>query len=178
MDRRAARRKVGEGNLRFLVSVLKYLVNPLWCLWLTWRGAAPITRPTKQRGSVVADQRDSDADRDRDAERLKLLEQRLAERRTDTAPTPGADKFHQANQAWRMVVELVAGLAIGFGIGFGLDTLFGTAPFMLIVFVLLGFAAGIKTMLRTAAEMGKTPDAPARDDPAERPETKGTKRGD
>lgn len=136
----------------------------------------------------MADQRDNDADRARDAERLKLLEQRLAERRIDAAPTLGADKYYQANQAWRMVVELVAGLAIGFGIGLGLDKLLGTTPLMLIVFIFLGFAAGIKTMMRTAAEMGKMPVTekqvgPAQDKSADplqtrAPGTKGTKRGD
>lgn len=93
-----------------------------------------------------------------DAERLAHLERRLAEMDRDRRPaTPGADKFHQANQAWRMVVELVAGLAIGFGIGFGLDRLLGTTPILLVIFVFLGFAAGVKTMLRTAAEMGQAP---------------------
>ncbi len=41
------------------------------------------------------------------------------------------------------------------GIGYGLDVLFGTLPIFLIIFALLGFAAGVKTMLRTAAEMNK-----------------------
>lgn len=59
--------------------------------------------------------------------------------------------------AWRMVTELVAGLGIGFGIGFGLDALFGTTPLFMVVFVLLGLAAGIKTMMRTAKEIGKAP---------------------
>ena len=64
----------------------------------------------------------------------------------------------QAHVAWRMVIELVAGLGLGVGIGFGLDHLFGTRPLMLVVFTLLGFAAGIKTMLRTAAELNRPGD--------------------
>lgn len=52
-----------------------------------------------------------------------------------------------------MVIELVAGLLIGFCIGYGLDTLFGTKPVFLVLFVLAGFAAGVKTMLRSAKEM-------------------------
>ncbi|MDZ4310748.1 MAG: AtpZ/AtpI family protein, partial [Cypionkella sp.] len=50
-------------------------------------------------------------------------------------------------------LELVAGLMIGFGIGYGLDTLFGTMPIFLVLFVLAGFAAGVKTMLWSAKEM-------------------------
>lgn len=99
-----------------------------------------------------------------DRHRLQELERRLAGlRKADTGPTPGAEKFNQANLAWRMVIELVAGLVVGFGIGYGLDRLFGTMPLMLIVFVLAGLAAGIKTMLRTVAELGKRPAEPGND---------------
>lgn len=130
-----------------------------------------------------------DADRRRDAERLRALEDRLSRARGDgRQATPGADKFHQANQAWRMVIELVAGLGIGFGIGYGLDQLFGTTPILLVIFILLGFAAGVKTMLRTAAEMAapghgraapeQGPDDPAGQHPAAPGTTKGTERGD
>lgn len=108
----------------------------------------------------MPDQPGDHAQRASDAERLRALERRLDDLGRDQRPqTPGADKFHQANQAWRMVVELVAGLAIGFGVGYGLDRLFGTTPIMLVIFIFLGFAAGVKTMLRTAAEMGQAPPA-------------------
>ena len=52
-----------------------------------------------------------------------------------------------------MVIELVAGLGIGFGIGYGLDCLFGTLPIFLVLFTMLGLAAGVKTMLRSAQEI-------------------------
>ena len=52
--------------------------------------------------------------------------------------------------------RLMAGLGIGFGIGFGLDTVFGTMPFMMLIFTLLGLAAGIKTTMRTSAEFSGT----------------------
>lgn len=97
-------------------------------------------------------------DRER-KERMAALEARLAEKRApeDTAKRHQDEHYSQAQTAWRLVIELVAGLAIGFGIGFGLDTLFGTLPWMLIVFTMLGFAAGIRTMLRSAKEMQETP---------------------
>jgi ATP synthase protein I len=59
-----------------------------------------------------------------------------------------------------MVIELVAGLGIGFGIGYGLDAVLGTEPFLMVLFTLLGIAAGINVMMRTAAEVQKTQDAP------------------
>jgi ATP synthase protein I len=62
------------------------------------------------------------------------------------------------------VIELVAGIAIGFGIGFGLDWLFGTVPIFLILFIGLGLAAGIRTMMRTAEEVQKMHMAQATED--------------
>lgn len=87
-------------------------------------------------------------------ERLRRLAARLAELRRDEDPAARTPEHHtQAQFAWRMVTELVAGLLVGFGIGFGLDALFGTRPWLMLTFTLLGFAAGVQTMLRTAREM-------------------------
>jgi ATP synthase protein I len=93
-----------------------------------------------------------------DADRLKALNARIAEVRQKQEPpaTPTARGHHdQAHFAWRMVIELVAGIGVGVAIGIGLDALFGTRPFLLVLFTLLGFAAGVKTMLGTAGEMTK-----------------------
>ena len=96
-------------------------------------------------------------------ERLKRLAERLAAHRKAEAPDDRKVEDHtQAQFAWRMVTELVAGLLVGFGIGLGLDALFGTRPWLLVVFTLLGFAAGVQTMLRTAREMQRTQDATRR----------------
>lgn len=72
---------------------------------------------------------------------------------TSTEKPHQEEHYSQAQVAWRMVTEMVAGLGIGFGIGYGLDALLGTSPFLMVVFALLGIAAGIKVMLRTAKEM-------------------------
>ena len=75
------------------------------------------------------------------------------------AHTPKAhqeEHYSKAQHAWRMVIELVAGLLIRFGIGYGLDSLFGTLPIFLVLFILLGFVAGVRTMMRTAAELQET----------------------
>ena len=87
-------------------------------------------------------------------ERLAQLEARIEAAKAAQAPKPRADEHYSlANQAWRMVIELVAGLGIGFGIGFGLDALFGTKPFLMVIFIFLGLAAGVKTMMRSAQEI-------------------------
>lgn len=89
-----------------------------------------------------------------DADRLKALEVRIAKAKGPIEPEHHMKKdYSQAQLAWRMVIELVAGLGIGFVIGYGLDTLMGTLPIFLVIFILLGFVAGVKTMLRSAKEI-------------------------
>ncbi len=104
-----------------------------------------------------------------DKERMAQLEARLAALQKANAPKPPPDETsaaHGAELAWRMVIELVAGIGIGFGIGYGLDVLFGTLPIFLVLFTLTGFAAGVQTMMRTAraAQTDEAARAVARND--------------
>ncbi len=88
-----------------------------------------------------------------DTERLRQLEARIAKVKGESSEAPAAEShYSQANLAWQMVIELVAGIVIGLGIGMGLDAMFGTKPFMLVLFILLGFVAGVRVMMRTAAD--------------------------
>ena len=88
------------------------------------------------------------------AARRKVLEERIAKAKgPEQVKNHSEEHYSQANLAWRMVIELVAGLVIGFGIGYGLDWVFGTLPIFLVLFIFLGLAAGIKTMLRSAQEV-------------------------
>jgi ATP synthase protein I len=48
----------------------------------------------------------------------------------------------------RLSTELVAGVLVGAGIGWGLDRWLGISPWGLIVFLLLGFAAGVVNVVR------------------------------
>ncbi|MFY0690391.1 MAG: AtpZ/AtpI family protein [Paracoccaceae bacterium] len=89
-------------------------------------------------------------------ERLEALDTRIKALKETQAPEARADEhYSQAHIAWRMVIELVAGLALGFGIGWGLDWLFGTRPIFLVLFIMIGLAAGVNVMLRTAKEVGE-----------------------
>ena len=60
------------------------------------------------------------------------------------------------NDGWRMVIELVTGMIVGVSLGMALDYIVGSEPVFLIVFSLLGFMAGVKTMLATAKKMNET----------------------
>lgn len=85
---------------------------------------------------------------------LAQLDEKLRAARTRLEPAPRADEdYGRANQAWRMVIELVAGIGIGLAIGMGIDAVFGTRPVFMVIFMGFGFAAGIKVMLRTAEEV-------------------------
>ncbi len=96
----------------------------------------------------------SDPELPHDKARLLDLEARIARAKGTPEDVHHMKKdYSQANLAWRMVIELVAGLVIGFGIGYGLDSLFGTLPIFLVLFIGFGFAAGVKTMLRSAKEV-------------------------
>ena len=98
-------------------------------------------------------------------ERLKRLEDRIAAAKAARAePERGQSEFTQGSLAWRMVTELVAGMGLGIVVGYGLDWLLGVQPVFLVIFALLGFAAGVRTMLRTADEVrhGKGEGARAR----------------
>lgn len=91
----------------------------------------------------------------RDA-RLRALEKELdaieeAERAAAATPMQKSG-FQGAELAWRMVIELVAGVGIGTFIGLGLDALFGTRPIFLVVFVFFGVAAGFRVVMQTAKE--------------------------
>ncbi len=89
------------------------------------------------------------------ADRLAELDRKLSEARNAGKPEPRADKDKYAamSMGWRMVIELVISVMVGAAMGWGLDSLLGTLPLFLIVFVLLGFAAGVRTMMRSAKEI-------------------------
>ena len=91
-------------------------------------------------------------------ERLNEAQQRLAPRNTQAPPT-------QMGIAFRFATELVAALIVGGALGWGLDWLCGhfglhTKPWFLIVFVVLGAAAGIRGVMRTAGEINAQIAAP------------------
>ncbi|WP_224813642.1 AtpZ/AtpI family protein [Hasllibacter sp. MH4015] len=99
-----------------------------------------------------------------DEDRLRALEARIAAAKSKADPERDhmEEHYSQAQLAWRMVIELVAGLGIGFGIGYGLDWALGTTPWLMVVFVILGFIAGVRTMIRSAQEIQKAAEDRAR----------------
>ena len=68
----------------------------------------------------------------------------------------GPKRLKVQNDGWRMVVELVTGMLLGVCLGLAIDYIVGSEPIFLIVFSLLGFMAGVKTMIATAKKMNET----------------------
>lgn len=96
-------------------------------------------------------------------DRLKRLGERIDAARGEPKAVPTRRRSHAEGSGlgWRMVTELLAGMVIGLAIGYGLDSLFGTLPVFLVVFALFGFAAGVRTMMRSAEEVRRKQAAEA-----------------
>ena len=86
--------------------------------------------------------------------RLRRLGDRLGRQRPDepseTGPGPPAADASGYARGFRLSSELVGGVLLGAGIGWALDRVLGISPWGLIVFLLLGFVAGVMTVMRTA----------------------------
>src|SRR4051794_11930358 len=96
--------------------------------------------------------------------RLGSLDQRLSEtrdgRKIGTGQSGSEQDAAQAKASamamgLRLSSELVAGVLAGAALGWGFDRLLSTSPLGLIVFLLLGFAAGVINVMRAAGVMAK-----------------------
>ena len=86
--------------------------------------------------------------------KLKDLDDRLNNiKKNKTGSASGNQAFKSAHIGWRMVLELVIGIIIGVILGFSLDSFLNTSPIFLIILIFLGFAAGVRTMIKTAKEI-------------------------
>ena len=100
--------------------------------------------------------------------RLGSLDQRLSEIRdgrkigTDQSGSGSGDGAARASamgRGFQLSSELIAGVVVGALIGWGIDHVLPTKPWGLIVFVLLGFTAGVVNVIRSA---GVNPDKTGR----------------
>jgi ATP synthase protein I len=102
-----------------------------------------------------------DGDRSADEAALSARLQRLGERldrKTSSRPSeessaPRTDPSALA-RGFRLSTELVAGVLVGAFIGWALDRWLGISPWGMIVFLLLGFAAGVVNVIRAAGISG------------------------
>lgn len=74
--------------------------------------------------------------------------QREAPRRSSGGSVDGA----AFAKAFRFAAELLVGVGVGGFIGWAIDRQLGTGPWLLVLFVILGFAAGVTNVIRSAQE--------------------------
>lgn len=94
------------------------------------------------------DYRDDDLER-----RRRKLEASLATRlpeRRNGSESARPDSKPGFGQALKLSSEFIAGIVVGAGLGWFIDTVAGTSPWGLIIFLFLGFGAGVLNVLRSA----------------------------
>ena len=93
-------------------------------------------------------------------DRLRRLREREGSGRDE--PNRGGASNSDFGKAMRVGVELVAALLVGGAIGLMLDRWLGTAPWLLVVFFLVGAAAGMLNVYRTMSGIGHAVGYPTR----------------
>jgi len=88
--------------------------------------------------------------------RLRRLGERLKQQAAREPEKPAVTRTDASAFArgFRLSTELVAGVLVGAFLGWLLDRWLGISPWGLIVFLLLGFAAGVLNVMRSAGITG------------------------
>lgn len=71
-----------------------------------------------------------------------------------------AGEMSGMGRAFRLASEFIAAIIVGGALGFGADKLFGTAPWGMIVLMLLGFLAGVLNVIRSTSELNAASAVP------------------
>ena len=110
----------------------------------THYGARAFKVPILGIGQEVGlDERDPDG-------ALSEIETRIQQARAENEPKT-EQNYSSAGVAFRIGVDLISGVAFGVVVGLALDSWLDTTPWMMILLILLGTAAGIRNVIRTAA---------------------------
>lgn len=105
--------------------------------------------PDPGRGSLTPEERDALR------RRASELGKRLGEVHARKSPQAGNARARGTalGEAFKIVAELVVGVVVGGGMGWALDRALGSAPWLMVLFLILGFAAGLSNVVRTARKM-------------------------
>lgn len=85
---------------------------------------------------------------------IKMIDERIekfkkSEKKRIAKENSTDDVYARTATGWQISIELLAAVLIGAGIGYFLDNLLKTRPWLLVVFTLLGGAAGFLNLYRT-----------------------------
>ena len=85
---------------------------------------------------------------------IKQLEDKITKLKSQEAKArrdkPESDFMYASKIGFRIGVEMISAVAVGAGIGYLLDDFLETNPWLLVVFMLLGGAAGVLNVYRFA----------------------------
>ena len=85
--------------------------------------------------------------------KLKKARQLVQDPLTKTT-TDRSEKGSVLSLAFRVALEIVSAVVIGFCLGWLLDDWLGTKPWLMLTFVVIGFAAGVLNVYRMASGFG------------------------
>jgi ATP synthase protein I len=83
------------------------------------------------------------------------LDQKNRASRKEVAGPPPSTNTSGLALGLRLSTELVAGVIVGAGLGWAIDWALGISPWGFIVFLLLGFVAGLLNLMRSAGLVAK-----------------------
>jgi ATP synthase protein I len=72
--------------------------------------------------------------------------------------------FRELGRYSALGLEMAISVVVGLGIGYYLDKWLGTAPWMMILWIAFGFAAGVRSLYRAAVRAGQAPEPKDQDD--------------
>lgn len=105
--------------------------------------------PIRGIGTALADDR-------RNAE--DSLDRRLKDARAGQRHGISAAEGRAESRGWAIGIEFVGTVLVSAFVGWLLDGWLGTGPWLMIVLLLLGFAAGTRRAMKTSAQFDATPD--------------------
>lgn len=115
--------------------------------------------PDSVRGAI------SDDDRASIKARAGDIDRRLGDAKARYAPKSTVDQRQRGRamgQGMRIAVDLVAGVAFGGFVGYWLDRYLNSAPWLMVIMLILGFTAGMMNVIRTAKRMQAEAEASQR----------------
>ena len=83
--------------------------------------------------------------------RLKIAKNKAKSRKS----SKNEESSSNMGTAFKMSTELVSAVVVGTIIGFFLDNLFGTKPWLILIFFFVGVIAGIMNVVKSAKRMQK-----------------------
>jgi ATP synthase protein I len=110
-------------------------------------------KPAQARPEGVPEDRFKDAALDQRRDQLAdAIAAKQAERKLEAAKSDVNKSDGMAGMAYALKLssEFIAGILVGIGVGWLIDRLAGTSPWGLIIFLILGFTAGVLNVLRSA----------------------------